>query len=165
MFEWIGLGLVFGILRSAHGEGELPRIVSIGAMTILVCLFYLLQWYVWPLVFGGFCLGLMPGWGKYMTATGLGVWNKNEIEIKPIDFIINKIDHPLWSPVLGMSLRWFIFFFPLFMVLGRPLESFGLLSMGFVYAGYRLLGRNYDDQKWFLMEFITGVILGILVFI
>lgn len=159
------ISIIFGMLRVIDGDNSAPRPIQIIGSGITLILFYnITDIYLLVSLIISLLIGYNIGWGKYLTATGLGKWNKNEKEFPPIDIIVNKIDHPVISPVLGMSLRWLLFA-PVFIICGQYYEILGLLLIGPIYYLYRYLSKDYKEQKWEIIEFISGSLLGFLLVI
>jgi hypothetical protein len=153
MIETLVLSLLYGIFRAAHGAGAIPRAYSIILMAFFTMLYLNLNIIFSTLLVVGLFIGLVPGWGKYQSATG-SKYPREEKEIFFIDFITDKIENGTLAGIVGMSLRWTVFFIPLFGVFLKPWLVFALLLEGPIYAAHRL------HNNWTVTEFISGALLG-----
>jgi hypothetical protein len=122
------------------------------------------EWIKSILIIGTFFLFISPGWGKYFMAWH-GQDESHLKEIWGIDFIVDRIKNKFLAGTIGMSLRWFVLALPLFGVLeyydvSSIEHSLVLLSIGPLYfAGGRI------KAPFQLIEFISGCILGIAIWL
>tara|TARA_Y100000310_G_scaffold344706_1_gene458916 strand:+ start:1954 stop:2388 length:435 start_codon:yes stop_codon:yes gene_type:complete len=122
------------------------------------------SWALILLILFGSIVGLAPGWGKYFHVDSVGKYYPEEKEVWIIDQMIKPFPVE-YQRIIGMSLRWFVCFLPLFIILGNPMV-FGLLAIGPMYRIQELYGKYMDyNTKWFVLEFTTGTWLGYLLLI
>lgn len=150
-----------GAFRALHGEAIINKLTQNLVCTLVVLLILGFKFTILynPItVYLGFALGYSIGWGKYfMSFHGMNL--RHEKEFAPIDFIVDKISNNYLSGIVGMSLRWFIFFLPLALVTGSLITSPILLSVGFIYHSLKYVGTKYFNR----IEFITGMLPLIMV--
>lgn len=154
VLDIILLTLLFGLLRAIQGNGSIARWMEIAMMTLFLSVFNDLKILQIGLSAIGLYIGFAPGWGKYFSATGMQPFNREEKEIFLIDAIVNKIKYDTMAGIIGMSLRWFIFFMPLFIALNGWYYALPLLLVGPIYNLYRF------HKLWSVNEFLSGALLG-----
>lgn len=153
--------LVCAISRGKHGNGKISKLVAvlISGLAIALASNIIIPEYVITVTFL-VALGYGPGWGKYFAAHD-GKYSTNEKEIWGIDWIadgiFNKTGSDQWAGMVGMSLRWTVFFAPLFIYLEQYWQVAGLLLVGPL---YRLAGKLNKEISF--AEYITGGLLGFL---
>lgn len=166
LLEYIVVPFVFAVTRAAHGVGYLPKIAKIALCAVALAYFSTVDrnHYVIGLVyFLLIWLGYGFGWGKYFSVLHGGD-TSHEKEVIGIDWIYDRIVkyNPYLAGGVAMSLRWFIFFLPLFTVRyfleGKLfITSALLLLVGLVY--YSLRNSNGKYFNWY--ELVTGGLLGV----
>jgi len=171
----------FAIANALRGAGVIPRAVaalgmglvagaaackvnglSIAGSVDLFCIPVLCLW-------GSFSFG----WGKYFAVFTGNMATIPETEVKPIDWIVNKLlgvpktigELKRWS-LLAMSLRGSMFY-PLFAMLGlyHPiafLYGTGTVLMGPVYGLMNYLPEKLKPHSIRIAEVLYGALLGIL---
>lgn len=158
MMTIIMTSLLFGMFRAAHGSGTMKRSVAILLMAFFTILYAGLGVLDSLILIGGLFLGLSIGWGKYFSAMKTHwTYHDKPSELPIVEFFTDRISNDRVAGITAMSLRWFILFFPMFLLLGAPMYSIGLLSIGFLYALHDI------HDNWEITEFITGSTLGLMV--
>jgi hypothetical protein len=157
--------LTLGLLRALDGADKLPKTVANLCMAFAIVIWAgQIELIKSALIIGTYLLFITPGWGKYFMALH-GEDKSHEKEIWVIDHFIDRIENKFLAGTVGMSLRWFVLALPLFGVLEHygisSIEhSLVLLSIGPLYfAGGRI------KAPFQLIEFISGCILGIAIWL
>jgi hypothetical protein len=142
----------------AHGAGELSRLPGILMMALIMLLnIPITVWYIDYTIYTiGLLIGLAPGWGKYFPTDKL---NRDEKEIGFIDKIINYIETDSTAAFVGMALRWGVFFAPLLLFLDKLILA---APLGIIVSiCYSVCINGFGQKSWRVMEFLSGLILGI----
>lgn len=119
----------------------------------------------------GMLFGLSFGWGKYFAIFTGNMATIQESEVKPIDWLVNKM---LGVPQTVKQLKWWSFvaftlrgglFYPLFIALAfyKPfalLYGLGVFSMGIAFGLMNLIPEKYAPAGG---HFLYGGILGYLI--
>ncbi len=142
--------ILIGLLRMLDGADKAPKSVLISCVGVILGYSIAINIVQFVLIVAATFLVLAPGWGSYLTASGEGVY-VNEKESKLVDFILKFI--PFYKPVIGMSLRWFLYSIPLAVVTFNPLLV-GLLLIGPIYYAHRY------HYRWWITEFSAGALFG-----
>lgn len=145
--------ILIGLLRMLDGADKAPKAILVSLTALLIAIPLAQSIIQFGLIIASVYLALTIGWGKYLTATGEGVYNPNERESVIVDYMIKYL--PKYQDVVGMSLRWFIYSIPLGIVTCNPL-IIGLLLIGPLYYIHRY------HHKWWLTELLTGSLFGAL---
>lgn len=173
---YVILILSFGLLNFLRGRGYLGRVVcalTMGAVVSASVYFISNYTAMHSLILFGIVsvfmfLGLLSGWGKYFAVITGDMNTVTESEVKPIDWIVNKLyGYPenkkeliTWS-FIAMSLRGGMFY-PLFAALSyyelpALLYGVGVFSMGTVYAVMRFVPERYSIT---IAEPLYGAVIG-----
>lgn len=159
---------ILPFLNVAGGRGYFSGARALCRMVLMPSAvgLYAWDWQVAILAFAGFALWAIPGWGKYFAA-GHGQYDPQEKEIGWIDWMGEKIfpydgkeQTNRKRGIICMGMRG-LFLWPFFAAIGHPLTGLAMFMQGFCYGA----GRWNPNQTVPMGEFLTGVLIGILVYL
>jgi hypothetical protein len=166
--ELLFLVSAFAFFRAKHGKGVIPRIWSIIIPSFALCAYHGLFDIIYLLpVIGMMAIGYSWGWGKWFSSFH-GRYYLYEKEFGPIDAIIDPwgLKMPYLAGVIGMSLRWMIFFAPLYFFLDFATSAatnwYSLFYLAFIGVIYWISGCFVNERDAGTQaEPWTGALLGL----
>ncbi|KKL97501.1 hypothetical protein LCGC14_1833820 [marine sediment metagenome] len=162
------MGLVCSVFRFADGADKITRGVvfgMIGTVYMVATPQIHEQWVSFAVATALISAGLSWGWGKWFSAI-TGKYYTHEREFVPIGWLLDPWGerYPYLAGVIGMSLRWLVFFTPLYVYLNwaidKPIYHLGILV--FIGPLYWIAGKIWGNTyKAFTMaEIYTGFLYG-----